>query len=184
MKRICVINFSSRANGNCNRIADYVVAYLKSNISSCQIRKLDFSAACCHSCGNCNYECFDNICDYIGDDIYEMYRSLLSAELVISVIPIYSGLPCSNYFVMSERIQGAFVDQEFDEFDNLKNKYIVIGNTGTQITKDIIAQNNENIHDQDFLFIQSNDVGERSIKGNLIEFDYFKKQINRFLKTC
>ena len=101
--------------------------------------------------------------------------------MVISVIPIYGGLPCSNFFVFNERAQGAFQDEEFEQLEEIRNKYIIIGNTGVEITKKIIHENDNHAKEEEFLVISSNEVGERSIKGNMMEYDWYREKINEFV---
>lgn len=177
--KVCVINFSSRKNGNGYHISERIV-----EIMSRENRKydlIDFSRFAVNTCGKCNYECFDNLCVYKDDEIYSAYRKILKADIVISVIPIYGGLPCSNFFVFNERAQGAFKDEEFEHLEVIRNKYIIIGNTGTEITKRIVYENDNHAKDEDFLVISSNEIGERSIKGNLMDYVCYRERIEKFL---
>jgi len=177
--KISVINYSSRKNGNGYHIVEYIKDIIVRQNGRYDL--IDFSSFATNSCGTCNYECFDNDCVYENDEIYRAYRKILNSNIVISVIPIYGGLPCSNFFVFNERAQGAFKDDEFEQLERIKNKYIIIGNTGTEITKKIIYENDEHAKEEDFLIISSNEVGERSIKGNLMDYDRYREKVCRFV---
>lgn len=177
--RIDVINYSSRKNGNGYHIAEYIKGIILRENRECDL--IDFSRFFANACGKCNYECFDSDCVHKNDEIYNAYRKILKADMVISVIPIYGGLPCSNFFVFNERAQGAFRDEEFEQLEEIRNKYIIIGNTGVEITKKIIGENDNHAKEEDFLVISSNEVGERSIKGNLMEYDRYREKINKFV---
>ncbi len=179
--KISVINYSSRKNGNCHHIAEYVEAIISGEKHEYDL--IDFSAFSVNTCGKCNYECFGNHCVYKDDEIYRAYRKILDADIVISVIPIYGGLPCSNFFAFSERVQGAFQDDEFDQFEAVKNKYIIVGNTGLEITKKIVGANDSLVRDEDFLAISSNEVGERSVRGNLMDYELYRGKIREWIKA-
>lgn len=183
LKKVFVISFSSRKNGNSFHIASYVTQALKNAVLHEHVEMIDFSSIISNVCGECNYECFDNMCIYLNDDIYNLYRKLLTADLIFSIVPIYCGLPCSNYFIFNERIQGALRGDEFSKLDSVKKKYIIIGNTGIQISKEIFSQNDDELMESDILSLRSNDVCERSIKGNLMEYDYYKKLLDDFLNV-
>lgn len=78
--RISVINYSSRKNGNCHHISEYI-----EEIISCEKHEydlIDFSAFSVNTCGKCNYECFGNHCVYKDDEIYRAYRKILDADLM------------------------------------------------------------------------------------------------------
>lgn len=177
--KMSVLNYSSRKNGNGYHIAEYIKEIISRENREYDL--IDFSRFSANTCGKCNYECFDSDCVYKNDEIYNAYRKILKADMVISVIPIYGGLPCSNFFVFNERAQGAFQDEEFEQLEDIRNKYIIIGNTGVEITKKIIHENDNHAKEEDFLVISSNEVGERSIKGNLMEYDWYREKINEFI---
>ncbi|MBP5599225.1 MAG: flavodoxin family protein [Lachnospiraceae bacterium] len=180
--KIIIISYSSRKNGNCYRIAEYIKGLFSKN-TLFQTEIISFSNIKSSGCGTCNYECFDDTCVFNNDALSQLYRSLLNADLLISIIPIYCGVPCSNYFIMNERAQGALSDDEYEVWDAMKKKYIVIGNTGLDITKSIIKENDPSFSEDSFVSISSNIVHERSIKGNLIDYSIFKRIIKQFLSA-
>lgn len=179
---IAVINFSSRKNGNCFGFSQYIIDILKNKQNN--VFFIDFSDMNTAACGKCNYECFKTNCIYKNDDVYNAYRKLIQYEQVISIIPIYCGLPCSNFFLFNERVQGAFItDEEFALFDKIKNRYIIIGNDGFETTKDIIQQNDKTAEKRDFLSVRSNDMKEKSIKGNLPDYQYYRDMVYSFITS-
>ncbi|MCM1561940.1 MAG: NAD(P)H-dependent oxidoreductase [Butyrivibrio sp.] len=177
--KVCVINFSSRKNGNGHHILEYITEIMSKERGEYDI--IDFSSFDVNPCGKCNYECFGNLCIYRDDGIYSAYRKILMASIVVSVIPIYGGLPCSNFFAFNERAQGAFRDEEFGKLESIRNKYIIIGNSGKEITKKIVYENDKNAKEDDFIAVSSNEMGEQSIKGNLMDYEYYRKKIERFI---
>ncbi len=179
--RICIINYSSRTNGNCTAITQFIVSVLNKEYPSCQISVVGFPDIEVHHCGECNYECFGVGCPNKNDAIQIMYDEVVSSDLLLSVIPIYGGLPCSNYFAFSERAQGALTDDGFNKIDSIKNKYIVVGNTGEEVTKAIIKATDLLFSEKDILFVKSHTVGERSIRGNLMEYECFRGSISSFV---
>lgn len=181
LKKICIISYSSRKNGNCSRTAEYIAHAFEKSSRLYQISEVCFSDINFHICGHCDYECFHDMCKYDNDDICQIYRTMLESDLILQVIPIYGGLPCSNYFIMNERAQGALHGDEYEKLEHIRNKYVIIGNTGTEITKDIIYQSAGKLSEEDFLVLRSNDVGERSYKGNLMEYNYYQEQMDGFL---
>lgn len=175
-----VINFSSRKNGNCFRLSQYVISIL--NDKQDNVFFIDFSDMNTAACGKCDYECFKTNCIYKNDDVYKAYRKTIQCEQVISIIPIYCGLPCSNFFLFNERVQGAFInDEEFALFDKIKNRYIIIGNNGFEAARYIMMQNDKMAEKKDFLSVRSNDMKEKSIKGNLADYQYYRDMVYSFI---
>lgn len=59
MKKL-IISFSARKYGNCDNIAEFLA---REEDKIIYFRDLNI-----HSCINCDYECFDNCCKYVGID--------------------------------------------------------------------------------------------------------------------
>ncbi|MCM1054071.1 MAG: NAD(P)H-dependent oxidoreductase [Bacteroides sp.] len=178
---IAVVNFSSRSNGNCFKFSQYIISILNEQNEQGDIFFIDFSKINANSCGRCNYECFDDVCINKNDDIYAAYRKIIKCGQVISVVPIYCGLPCSNFFLFNERVQGALDDKEFDLYDKIKNRYIIIGNDGYKTAKIIFKHNDKMADEKDFLSVRSNDVKEKSVKGNLADYQYYRDMVKSFI---
>ncbi len=179
--KICILNYSFRKNGNCAGISNYVATSLLQQFPDVSLISMDFPAVGDHRCGNCAYDCFEGHCPYKADELQRIYEELLLSDMLISVVPVYSAFPCSNFFVLSERVQGAYDDSGFEKFDKLKNKYIFVGNNGDSAIKEIIRTSYHSFQDRDILFIRSHDVGERSIRGNLMDYEYYQEKIREFV---
>ncbi len=180
--KIFILNYSSRKNGNCAKTAKFIGITFKQLNKDCDITVSDFPNVGDNTCGKCSYECFGGSCPYCFDDLQKMYDHIIRSDIFISIVPIYGGYPCSNFFVLNERIQGAFDDIGFEMLERVKNKYIVIANTDINVTKQIFQANDNKFCEEDILVLKSSDVGERSIRGNLIEYDYYQKMIISFLE--
>ncbi|MDD3123705.1 MAG: hypothetical protein PHC62_09375 [Candidatus Izemoplasmatales bacterium] len=188
MKTISIISFSGREQkGNCYEIT----LYLKKKIMNEFIDVHTFFLSECeiHNCSHCDYECFTELkkCPYSFDDITKIYNEILKCDMAIFVIPIFSNFPCSNFFIFNERSQCFFSSQQqYDNYLDVRRKYIIIGNSGFSNAKNIIGydlKKNDNT-DNKFLNICSNLVHELSTKGNLIEYNIISDMIDLWTKQC
>lgn len=118
-----IVTFSGREDGNCKSIAKF--------ISKDDDKIIDFKNIDCHSCSNCNYECFSSKCIYNNDGIYNLYESMLSYNKVYLVVPMYCGNPSSLYFVFNERSQDFFMHNE-SKYDEILSKLYIIGVYGSK----------------------------------------------------
>lgn len=99
-----IISFSSRKNGNCAQIGKLIQSMKQESAL------FDFSEFEVHTCGECNYECFENreACAYIDDMEYKMLETITQSEMVYFFLPNYCDYPCANYFIFNERSQCYF----------------------------------------------------------------------------
>lgn len=117
MKKL-LISFSARKDGNCDEIARHLA---KEEDKIIYFRDLNVN-----SCSNCDYECFDNCCKYRNDDIYNLLDDIPNYQKVVFIVPMYCGNPSSLYFVLIERCQDYFMNNE-DKCENLVKRLFIIG---------------------------------------------------------
>lgn len=111
------ISFSGRDNGNCNDIARYLMTEKDKFIL--------FKDILYNPCAKCNYECFNSVCKYRYDDIYDLLQSATNYKKIIFLVPMYCSNPSSLYFILMERMQDYFNHHE-DEWDSfIKKIYFV-----------------------------------------------------------
>ncbi len=183
--KILLFSFTGRIDdGNCSRFIKFINNELIDKNIKCSVlnaRELNINP-----CKNCNYECFykDGTCP-INDDVLNIYRDIMKNDVVIMVIPVYSGAPPSMYFSFRERSQAFFkTDKIYEDFKNIKKGYIVIGNKesgGLQALDILLSEKKSDDEVIKSILIQSNEYGQKSIEGNLIKFTKVKIDIKKFL---
>jgi len=112
------ISFSARKDGNCDEIANFLA---RDDDKIIYFRDLNV-----HSCSNCDYECFENLCKYRNDAIYCLYEEMQNYQKVVFVVPIYCGNPSSLYFMFNERSQDYFMHDEV-KYENIVKRLFIIG---------------------------------------------------------
>lgn len=117
------ISFSSRENGNCDSIAQF--------LSSEQDEIVYFRNKNYHMCTSCDYECFEQGCKYRNDDIYEIFEKMQQYQKTVFIVPMYCGNPSSLYFAFNERSQDYFMHNE-EKYENILKRLFIIGIYGSQ----------------------------------------------------
>lgn len=119
---VLYVSFSARDNGNSIDIAHY----LKTEND----RLILFKNIFYHPCAKCNYECFDSVCKYRHDDIYNLLHCMMKYKKVVFIVPMYCGHPSSLYFIFNERSQDYFMHNE-DKYENILKRLFIIGIYGS-----------------------------------------------------
>lgn len=117
-----ILSFSGRKNGNCDRIAKY--------ISSGDDRILYMREISLQPCADCDYECMSDRCKYHSDGIYSLFEQFSIADKIFFIVPMYCGNPSSLYFILNERSQDYFMQNE-TEYENMVEKLYIIGVYGS-----------------------------------------------------
>ena len=117
-KRNIIVSFSGRADGNCDRIAEY--------ISSKNDLILFMREVSTQPCANCNYECMSGQCKYRSDGIYSFFEKLSLADRIFYIVPMFCGNPSALYFIMNERCQDYFM-QNGSQYEKMLEKLYIIG---------------------------------------------------------
>lgn len=161
---ICVVSFSSRGNGNCAKISEFVCSLLSDTV------RYSFSDFEIHPCGNCNYECFtrSNQCPWISDKEYELLEAITKSTLTYFILPNYCDYPCANFFVFNERSLCYFQSREdlLDEYENVPKKVIVVSNTNQEHFQ--AAMSYHSSREPEMLFLSAKKYGKASVDGDLL----------------
>jgi len=177
--KICIVNFSSRKNGNSENISKY----LKELFQYENVKTYNFSSLNIEKCGKCSYGCLKehNKCPY-QDRIYNIYHNICNSDICYYIIPNYCGYPCSNFFIFNERGCGYFNKNEnkSNKYLNVKKKFIVITNSNTDNFIDIFKHHTNNL--PDILFISPKKFGLSSVSDIVITNDNAKHLIDDFTK--
>ena len=179
--RITILNFSGRNNGNCHGIAQVVCATLVGHVLSLS-EMHDMEIA---SCGKCDYECFreNATCPYAGDDLIGIYKAVCASDLAVYIIPNYCDYPCAHFFAFNERSQCFFqsAPELLDVYLQIKKKFIVVSNTGTENFLQAFQYHVEDGAVPDILFLSAKGYGKDSIAGNLMEAAGARQTVLRFI---
>lgn len=174
---VCIISFSSRKDGNCAKISDYVSSIYPN------AKRYSFSDFRINGCGNCKCQCFENgdKCPFAGDKEREILDAITNSGLSIFVVPNYCDYPCSNYFAFNERSICYFRNNEdlLNKYLYAKKKFIVVSNS----EKDnfIHAFSYQTVDAPDILFLASYQYGKDSIAGDLPSSDVAMADVKKFL---
>lgn len=98
------ISFSARDDGNCFDVANYMM--------NDNDNLVNFTDIFYNPCSKCNYECFSSICKYRHDDIYNLLDSCSCFKKIVFIVPMYCGNPSSLFFILLERMQDYFSQNE------------------------------------------------------------------------
>lgn len=115
---ILYISFSARDNGSSIDVANY----LKTKKDNLVLFKDIFY----NPCSKCNYECFDSVCKFHYDDIYNLFKCMNKYKKVVLIVPMYCSNPSSLYFVFNERSQDYFMHNE-DKYESIIKRIFIIG---------------------------------------------------------
>ena len=171
-----ILSFSGRANGNCDQIARHV-----QSITGGQI--LSFAELNVHPCGKCRYECFEcgADCPHIGDDLRQLYESVLQSEFACYILPNYCDYPNANFFAFNERSLCVFSGREdlLNSYFAVPKKFIVISGGEQESFRAVLLQHAEN---PDILFLNAKDYGRKSISGDLMQSPEVIAKIESFIE--
>ena len=180
MKKVSIINFSGHHKGNGENISLYMSEYMKKK--KIDVEDIGFSDIDAHGCGICEYECFtkDRHCPYMEDGIVHIYKTIASSDFCFFIIPNYSDVPCSNYFIFRERSQCVVDNNLWQQYAKTKKHFIVISSTSRDY---FISLLKNEIIDQELniTFFNSNDVGSKTISGDFLEYTYFLHLLDQIL---
>lgn len=157
-----IVSFSGRRDGNCDAISKY--------ISSKDDLVLFMREISTQPCADCNYECMSGQCKYHGDGIYAFFEKCALADKIFFIVPMYCGNPSSLYFIMNERSQQYFMQNE-SHWEKMLKKLYIIG----------IYGNAEN--DPDFLNCFARQYPFRNVKQHILGLERHKynQNMNDFL---
>ena len=177
-KKVVIMSFSSRNNGNCAAIAEHIdQLHKRTNVLSFQIDNDSFPP-----CGGCDYECLKKnlVCPNLTDKQKEVMNAICDSELVYFIIPNYCGYPCANYFAFNERSVGYFNLNRslMEKYMTVQKRFIIVSNSEEHFVQAMQQQTNDI---PDILYLQSSKYGKQSIAGDILDSDEAKADLEAFL---
>ena len=175
---ICVVSFSSRADGNCSQIGKLICTLLKDS------KLFDFSTFAIQPCGNCGYECFSDPaeCPYSADMERRLLDEIAHSDLTYFILPNYCDYPCANFFIFNERSQCYFQGQPelLDAYEKVPKRVVVVSNTNEENFRQAMAY--QAYEEPDILFLSARKYGKESIKGDLLTNEEVASDIKAFIQ--
>ena len=174
---VCIISFSSRKNGNCAQISEFVSAMYS------DVKRYNFSDFKINGCGDCAYQCFESgdKCPFAADKEREILDAITNSELTYFIVPNYCDYPCSNYFVFNERSLCYFQGNErlLKAYLRVPKKVIAVSNTNKGNFE--LAFTYQALDIPYILFLSSNKYGKRSIDGDLLSSSEVVEELRSFV---
>ncbi|MCM1058646.1 MAG: hypothetical protein NC517_13750 [Firmicutes bacterium] len=171
-----IVSFSGRKDGNCDSIAKYI-----STKGDFVLFMREIST---QPCANCGYECMAGRCKYHSDGIYSFFEKLSLADKIFYIVPMYCGNPSALYFIMNERCQDYFMQNE-NEYEKMLEKLYVIGVYGN--AEDYPDFLNTFARQYDFKNVKEHILGlerhryDQQMKDYLLDEDDVKTRLNEFI---
>ena len=113
-----IVSFSGRRDGNCDMIAKYISS---ENDLILYMRDLKPTP-----CADCDYECMSGQCKYRNDGVFSLFKRFAIADKIFFIVPMYCGNPSALYFILNERSQDYFMQNE-EQYENMVEKLYIIG---------------------------------------------------------
>jgi multimeric flavodoxin WrbA len=180
--KICIINFSSRADGNCAQIADVISA----EYSNDEPKYYDFSAFQIEPCGKCHYECFKKRenCPYFTDKAFEIFETVTESDLAFYIVPNYCDYPCANFFVLNERSQCYFQNHWhlISKYLAVPKMFIVVSNTNQSNFREVFRYHLQENCAPRILFLSAKEYHKSSIAGDLLAAEAAKVDLLSFIR--
>ena len=179
-KKITIIRFSPRNNGNCDRIADFIAnTYNRTNVQMFWI-----NAENCIPCSGCNYECLSPMstgCPIKSEYLTEVMDQALSSDLLYFIVPNFCGYPNANYFAFNERLVGYFGLNRSarGQYMAIEKRFIIVSNTESDNFRNAVQQ--QVIGEPKMLYLKSGKYHKRSTDGDILESEEARQDLRAFL---
>lgn len=178
MKNVTILNFSTRKDGNCAKIAQHI------NVHGTQ------TSVCSYvidqrigPCGGCDYECLrPNVnCPNVTDYQKEVMESVLSSDVTYLIVPNYCGFPCANFLAFNERSVGFFnMDRAvIQKYMDVRKRFIIVSNSENEVFRSAMEQQAK--QPDEVLYLKTSKYGKRSIAGDILESPEAVADLNAFL---
>ena len=177
-KKVAIIIFSTRKNGNCANIGSYVSKYHGENVRQFVVGPENVSP-----CGNCGYECLTPgvVCPKVDGQYRGIMDAICECELVYFVVPNFCGYPCAAYFAYNERTVGYFqMDRgRMKQYMDIPKRFIVVSNTeGFEA-----AMSQQTSQEPKILYLKSGKYKKRSTAGDILDSEEARKDLDAFLQS-
>lgn len=174
---VCVVSFSSRKDGNCSKISEYICSTLP------DVKQYNFSNFTISPCGKCNYQCFlsGDKCPYYDDIERELLDSITHSELTYFIVPNYCDYPCSNFFIFNERSVCYFQNNPklLNDYLQAPKKFIVVSNSDTN--NFVTAFSYQVLDEPKTLLLSAKKYNKNSIDGDLLTSEQAVAKLQHFL---
>lgn len=181
------VAFSARKEGNCLKFLQYCFEKLRQRGYETElVNAYDHQITPCSHCG---YECFSSSSEGksgpcpLKDDVPWLYEKCKGADLLIFAIPTYGGHPSALYMAFGERAQFSNWE-EFQRNFSSKVNLIIIGNltSGGDMTLHEALSDFYNLNPPpEVLVISARELGQNSLRGDLVEEPEVKLRLGRFV---
>lgn len=182
-KKVLGISFSSRQNGNCSNVVDFILDQF--SLSDFKIDKVDFSNLAFNRCGPCGYYCFSADNCIFQDSLTEVYQSIIESDVVVTVIPVYCGNLASNYYAFNERLQGFFKGLDIEDLYFKKLRVIIICNPDHEMENELFPISkmvSKNIVIVEPIVLSSRAFGLSALKTELVQHHGVQEMLKTFVE--
>jgi len=176
-KNVTILSFSSRTNGNCANISNYLSNYYnRTNVYTYTI-----DAETVQPCGKCDCECLnpDVHCPHLSEEYRTLMDTVCESDLVYFIVPNYCGYPCGNYFAYNERSVGYFdLDRsKMNAYMAVPKRFVIVSNTeGFEA-----AMKQQTSEEPEILYLKSGKYKKSSIAGDILESAEARADLDTFL---
>lgn len=180
MKKVILFNFSFHIDGNGDQLIDFISQHIDASIEVIRFASLQQI----HGCGQCQYDCFsDEIsCPYYHDDMVQTYAKIADADFCYMIIPNYSGVPCSSYFMFRERSQCIWQDEGIRRYYQTPKHFLIFSNTDHDVFTQLLKNEVSSSDQLAISFFSSNDIHCKSVNGHIMQHRYFQEKMLQILK--
>lgn len=176
----CILSFSSRKGGNCDRIAELIAQNTEG-----RVLQFAFSALTVTGCGQCGYACFrDRMqCPYIQDAVCDIFDAMLESRMTYWIVPNYCDYPCSNFFLLNERSQCYFNGRpnRMEQYLAVPKKFVVVSNTGRENFTTAFCDHVTPGEKPDILFLSAAQYHKISLSGDLMTSQAAQQALLQFI---
>ena len=177
-KKVGILTFSTRNNGNCANVGKFISNYHRENVQTFIIGAENVSP-----CGNCDYECLTPgaVCPKVDAQYNGLMDAICQCDLVYFVVPNFCGYPCASYFAFNERTVGYFqMDRgRMKHYMDIPKKFVIVSNT--EGFEAVMRQQTSG--DPKFLYLKSGKYKKRSTAGDILESEEARNDLEAFLKS-
>ena len=178
-KNVVLIRFSSRENGNCYAIAQYLADYHKED----HVKSYKIDSNVVVPCENCDYECLKPgaACPGVTSAQTEIMDAISQADLAYFMIPNYCGFPPASYYAFNERSVGYFNKNRelMGKYRSVAKKFVIVSNTEGQNFESAIRS--QVMGEPEIIYLKTGKYKKQSTAGDLMESDEAKADLNEFL---
>ena len=180
-KKVIILSFSPRNNGNCSNIADFIVQYY----GKVNTTRFDITAENISPCYNCNYECLrsQSLCPRITDYQMQVMDASVNGSVIYFIVPNFCGQPNANYYAFNERSVGYFNlnQQLLEKYLSVRKRFIIVSNTENETFVNAMQQQTNET--PEILYLKTRNYGKQSISGDLLESEAALHDLQAYLST-